>query len=195
MTNPVLYVLAGPNGAGKTTLYERVLSRHIGLEFVNADRVAAALWPGHEMERSYDAARLAAERRQALLEQRRSFIAETVFSHESKLQLMRDAEERGYLVTLHVVLIPENLAVARVASRVEVGGHGVPEDKVRDRYRRLWGHVRVAMGLADESVVYDNTSAATPLRPIARYQRGVMIGAPDWPAWVPVDLASPSPTD
>ena len=181
-------VLAGPNGAGKTTLYERVLARHITLEFVNADRIAQERWPGHELEHGYDAARLAAERRAQLLDARESFLTETVFSHESKLHLMRDAAARGYLVSLHVIVIPEALAVARVANRVETGGHDVPEDKVRARYRRLWGHVREAIAIADETTVYDNSSARTPLRPIAHYRLGEPIGIITWPDWVPTDL-------
>ena len=192
MSTPVLYVLAGPDGAGKPTLFDRVLSKHIAVEFVDADHIAHDLWPGHEVERSYDAARIAAERRRQLLGDRRSFSAETVFSHESKLQLMRDAADLGYLVVLRVVLIPEDLAVARVADRVEVGGHHVPEDKVRGRYQRLWGHVRQAITIADETVVYDNTSASTPLRRIAVFGHGSLIGTPDWPGWVPADLLEPA---
>lgn len=194
MTTPVLWVLAGPNGAGKTTLYDKVLSAHVGVEFVNADRIAYELWPGDEVARSYDSAQIAADRRRQLLDARRSFIAETVFSHESKLQLMRDAADLGYLVMLHVVLIPEDLAVARVANRVEVGGHNVPEDKVRSRYQRLWGHVREAITVADEAVLYDNTSAATPLQPIASYLRGRVVGEPAWPSWVPAELLDSPPT-
>jgi predicted ABC-type ATPase len=165
VSSPILIVLAGPNGAGKTTLYERVLARHIDLEFVN-------------------------ERRAALLEGHRSFVTETVFSHASKLELMQQAADDGYLVALHVVVIPEELAVARVVNRVEHGGHDVPEDKVRARYGRLWGHVRQAIDIADETSVYDNSSARSPLRPIARYRFGELIGTATWPTWAPADLGS-----
>jgi predicted ABC-type ATPase len=63
---------------------------------------------------------------------------ETVFSHPSKRQLVEAAIDTGYLVSLHVVMVPEGLAVARVAQRVRDGGHDVPEDKIRSRYLRLW---------------------------------------------------------
>jgi len=43
-----------------------------------------------------------------------------------------------YTIVLHVALIPEELAVARVAYRVQSGGHPVAENKIRGRYRRLW---------------------------------------------------------
>ena len=60
-----------------------------------------------------------------------------MFSHVSKLKLVHTAIDAGFLVTLHIVMIPESLAVARVANRVRAGGHAVPEDKIRQRYLRL----------------------------------------------------------
>ncbi len=62
-----------------------------------------------------------------LIELGRSFIAETVFSHPSKLELIDTAHAAGYTVVVHVVLIPEELAVQRVSHRVSAGGHDVPE--------------------------------------------------------------------
>lgn len=167
MPTPVLVVLAGPNGAGKTTLFERVLAPVMHLEFVNADR------------------------RQQLLSQGRSFITETVFSHPSKLELMTTAKDRGYRVHLHVVLIPEELSVARVANRVEHGGHDVPEDKIRGRYTRLWGHLRAAVAVADDAWVYDNSRAASPLRVVAQFVSGQLVTAPTWPAWMSSRLDLP----
>lgn len=67
----------------------------------------------------------------------KSFIAETVFSHPSKLELVDEARMHEYTVVLHVVMIPEKLAVQRVRYRVRAGGHDVPEDKIRQRYQRL----------------------------------------------------------
>jgi predicted ABC-type ATPase len=188
VATPILVMVAGPNGAGKTTLYERVLAPVMHLEFVNADRIATARWPGDEVAHAYDAARLAQQRREELLDARSSFIAETVFSHPSKLTLMAAARSLGYQVSLHVVAIPEALAVARVANRVEVGGHDVPEHKVRERYSRLWGHLRRAVAMADDAWVYDNSSAATPLRLVAQYVEGELVGTPTWPNWVPVEF-------
>lgn len=60
-----------------------------------------------------------------------------VFSHPSKLELIDEARTHEYTVVLHVVMIPEELAVQRVRYRVRAGGHDVPEDKIRQRYRRI----------------------------------------------------------
>ena len=75
-----LYLLAGSNGAGKTTLYERVIGPTTGLPFVNADKIASALAGGEPITEalSLEAAQLAAQRRSDLIDQGRSFVAETV---------------------------------------------------------------------------------------------------------------------
>jgi predicted ABC-type ATPase len=88
-------------------------------------------------------------------------------------------------VTLHIVMVPKALAIARVANRIEAGGHTVPRDKIGQRYARLWPLVAQAVGLADSAVAYDNTRARRPFRIVARFEHGGLIGAPDWPAWTP----------
>lgn len=185
MSDPVLHLLVGPNGAGKSTLFAAVIEPATHLEVVNADVIAAQRWPEDPAARSYDAAAIAAERRSAWIGERRSFVAETVFSHESKLELVDAAEEAGYLVTLHVVMVPKELAVARVASRVAAGGHPVAEDKVRARYERLWPLVAAAARQVDSATVYDNSRARHPFQVVATLQRGRVMGTPTWPAWTP----------
>lgn len=188
MPDPVLHVIAGPNGAGKTTFYDKVLEPATHLEFVNADLIAAQRWPGAEVEHAYEASALAATAREELMLSRRSFATETVFSHSSKVALLADFASAKYLITLHVVLIPENLAVARVVSRVARGGHQVPEEKVRARFHRLWRYVGDAVKLSDRAHVYDNTRAATPFRLVASFFGGHVTGTAHWPEWTPSEL-------
>lgn len=188
MSDPVLHILVGPNGAGKSSLFDAVIGPTTHLEFVNADVIAAEHWPDDPAGQSYEAAALAAARRLELIKQRRSFVTETVFSHESKLELLHVAIEARYLVTLHVVMVPEALAVARVAHRVNAGGHFVPEAKIRERYARLWPLVAAAIEIADKTIVYDNSRAARPFRVVSNYDHGSVAGAPDWPTWTPAAL-------
>ena len=190
MSDPVLHVLAGPNGSGKTTFYERVLLPVTNLGFVYADLLAATRWPGDEAAYAYEASALAADQRSRLIAERVSFATETVFSHPSKLELLRTASAVGYLVTLHVIAVPVELAVARVVERVVHGGHTVPETKVRQRFDRLWGYVRSAIDIVGAAHVYDNSRAATPYREIARYRDGSLVGTVDWPVWIPAELRS-----
>lgn len=187
MADPVLHLLAGPNGSGKSTLWACVLEPELHLEFINADVIAAERWADDAASHAYEAADMAAAHRMELIAARRSFATETVFSHESKIELVRTAVEAGYLVTLHVLAVPEALAVDRVENRFENGGHTVPEDKVRGRYGRLWVHVAEAIALVEKARVYDNTAAATPFRPVAEFERGAVLWS-DWPAWMPEEL-------
>ena len=186
--DPVLHLIAGPNGAGKTTLATRVIAPVTHLPFINADVIAAQRWPDAQAEHAYDASQVAAEQRRELIGARASFITETVFSHPSKLALISDAQDAGYLVTLHVVQVPEGLTVARVGDRVRRGGHRVPEDKIRERYHRLWALVAQARALAERTYIYDNSRASKPLRLVASYERGELVGATDWPTWTPRSL-------
>ena len=188
MPDPVLHLIAGPNGAGKTTFYEKILGPTTNLAFVNADVIAEERWPRAAVEHAYDADALAAAERTKRIRDRASFATETVFSHESKLALIHEAQDAGYRVTLHIVLIPEALAVARVVNRVAEGGHHVPEEKVRARFGRLWIHLRDAIALVGEARVYDNTTAGDPFRLVATYMNGRLVSTPQWPAWTPQAL-------
>jgi predicted ABC-type ATPase len=185
---PVLHLVLGPNGAGKSTLYERVIRPTTHLPFVNADVIAADRWPGEELEHAYEASRAAAEQRDALMAERASFATETVFSHPSKVDLVRAAVGAGYEVTLHLVMVPEDLAVARVGSRVRHGGHDVPEDKVRARWHRLWALAAPAIDIADDAFAYDNSRAADPFRLVATWQSGRLVSEALWPSWAPEAL-------
>jgi predicted ABC-type ATPase len=186
--DPVLHLIAGPNGSGKSTLFGHVIGPVTGLPFVNADAIAEDRWPGDAVAHAYEAAAMAAEERERLIATGTSFVTETVFSHTSKIALVETAQQAGYLVTLHVVMVPEELAVARVGVRVCLGGHDVPEEKIRSLYKRLWDHVSRAIGIADESRVYDNAWADDPFRSVAQFRSGTLVGTADWPPWTPAAL-------
>lgn len=185
---PVLHLLAGPNGAGKSSYAHDVLVPVTHLSFINADEIAADKWPDAQIEHAYEAARLAESQRREMIAEGASFISETVFSHPSKVQLVSDAVDAGYLVHLHVVMVPVELTVQRVLERVRRGGHAVPEKNIRDRYDRLWGHIRDAIGIADVTEVLDNSSGGAPFRLCATFEHAELIEAPSWPIWTPTDL-------
>lgn len=185
---PVLHLLAGPNGSGKSTYVERILQPVTHLPSVNADVIAAARWPDTQAEHAYDASRAAAKECVRLMDEKTSFITETMFSHPSKVELIDDAISRGYLVQLHVMLVPVGVSVNRVAERVRDGGHDVPEDKIRERYARLWELIVRARTVAARTEFFDNSTASAPFRRVAVYERGLIIGKPAWPAWVPSEL-------
>ena len=185
-----LDLVVGPNGAGKSTFVRLTLAaRRPGVPFVNADLLAAQRWPDplEAMRRAAEAAEMAHAVREQLLANRREFIAETVASHPSKVDLVAQAARAGYYIAVHVVLVPEDLAVHRVARRVQAGGHPVPEDKIRARHQRLWPHVAAMVPLADAVEFYDN-SGDRP-RTVASFIGGEVVGLARWPDWTPDVLA------
>ena len=95
------------------------------VEFANADEFEAAHLQhiADPRLRSEQARQWADGQRAELLKAGQSLVSETVFSHESKLALIQEAQAKGFLVMLLVVAIdqPERL-LARVAQRVSEGG-------------------------------------------------------------------------
>jgi predicted ABC-type ATPase len=185
-----LDLIVGPNGAGKTSFFERVIAPdRPGLPFVNADRIARDRFPGHESERSYDAAEIAAATRLALIEARLDLCAETVFSHGSKVELIAAATAAGYDVILHVVMIPLVLCGPRVTARVATGGHEVPTEKLASRYGRIWPLVVNATPQCHRAVFDDNAHDAGPVE-VASFRLGAPDHPPRWPDWTPEPLRS-----
>lgn len=184
-----LDLVVGPNGAGKTSFVRSVIRpAHPGAVFVNADEIARRRWPEDAEARSYEAAAAAADTRAALIASERAFIAETVCSHPSKLELIDDAHRAGFSIALHVLLVPVELAKARVRYRVVSGGHSVPVDKIEGRYERLWPIVAEAIERSDTASCWDNSSYDGPVK-VAAFTHGEPDRTPTWPAWAPTELA------
>jgi predicted ABC-type ATPase len=190
--SPTMILLAGPNGAGKSTLYRtRVAPRFAG-PFVNADVIQRDELGDPSPAASYEAARRAAARRADLLAQGRDFVTETVFSHPSKLDLIADAKAKDFtVIVMHVGVDSPELSVARVAARVDEGGHTVPEAKIRDRYARGSSLIRQAILQADRGMVYDNSHLNAPPRQYLVFDQGRLVSsAPVLPAWIRNTYAS-----
>lgn len=96
--------------------------------------------------------------RKKLLDMKRKFSFETVFSHSSKLDIMREAVAAGYKVYLYFVSTesPE-INTSRVQARVQKGGHDVPPDKIHSRYRRSLDLLYPAVQLAYRTFFFDNS--------------------------------------
>jgi predicted ABC-type ATPase len=172
MPAPTLIMLAGPNGAGKTTFYRTFLQTR-GLPFINADELALRLSLG-----AYEAAELAESMRYRLLEERISFISETVFSDPAgaKRAFLNHAVEQGYLVTLIFIgLSSVALSRARVKSRVGAGGHDVPEEKLSARYERSLVNLGHALRELPRVIVFDNSPSDAPFAFTAEFQSGTLV--------------------
>lgn len=136
-------------------------------------------------QRAYEAAKIAEKQREEYLHKDKSFAAETVFSHPSKLELIRDAQRNGFMVVLyHVHVATPELAKMRVEARKQAGGHNVPQDKIFSRFPRTLAYLQDAIQMADRSIVLDNTDVLYPHRHLMTLERGRVVRlAKDLPDW------------
>lgn len=150
MTRPTIHVFAGPNGSGKSTI---TVPPYIVPPYINADKI--------KIQRDcsdLEAAKIATEMREKMVRQRRSFTFETVLSTPRNLDLLRQAELRGYFIRgFFVLTVDPQINVYRVKFRVQAGGHDVPARKIIDRYYRSLAHLPELYEICDELKVYDNS--------------------------------------
>lgn len=155
-----LYIISGCNGAGKTTASYTVLPEILDCrEFVNADEIAKGLSPFNPESVAIEAGRLMLQRIEELLGKDVTFSIETTLATKSYINLVRNAQKQGYSVKLLFFWLrnPE-LAIQRVAERVENGGHNIPEDIIRRRYIAGINNLfRRFMNEVDSWVIFDNS--------------------------------------
>jgi len=186
---PVFHLIAGPNGAGKSTLYRYLIQpRYPQLTFINADVYEQAQL-GHvrdALQRSEAARAWADSQRDAHLQARQSFVSETVFSHPSKLKLMRDAQALGFEIALYVVCLDEpRRLLTRVRDRVQEGGHSVPANKILERYPRTVENLQQAVKIVDLALLFDgtDTDVGGPLLVASVAAGAVQLHGTWQPAW------------
>lgn len=132
-----IYIIAGCNGAGKTTASYTILPEILDCkEFVNADEIAKGISPFQPEKAGIEAGRLMLRRIKKLMGSGKSFAFETTLSTRSYVQLIERARQLDYQVTcVFFWLESEELAISRVETRVMEGGHHIPEDVIRRRYK------------------------------------------------------------
>ncbi|MCE2028010.1 zeta toxin family protein [Sessilibacter corallicola] len=170
---PKMILIAGPNGSGKTTLTEKLKSAGVDLgEYVNPDDIALTLeGSGDEVVRK--AQKIAENKRQELLNSGIAHSFESVMSHHSKIEYMIAAKEKDFYVILFFVGINDpSINVERVTNRVAKGGHDVPTEKIRSRYKRTMNMLYEAAITADEAVIFDNTQRSEGLKKAAVVKKG-----------------------
>jgi len=132
-----IIIIARPNGAGKTTFARDFLPAEARtLRFINADLIAAGLAPFNPESASFKAGRIMIEEIDECVDARHSFAFETTLSGMSYLKKIASWRACGYQVKLWFLSLPnEQIAVSRVARRVLQGGHNIPDDVIRRRFK------------------------------------------------------------
>ncbi|WNY25085.1 zeta toxin family protein [Methanolapillus millepedarum] len=156
---PKMFVFAGPNGSGKSTVVKQFLNQGMCPDkyicpdnFISKDKredVAAYIQAMKEAE----AVRL------ELLNAKASFTFETVLSTQDKVNFLSAAKDLGYCITtVYITTSDPQINLKRIAERVKMGGHDVPEDKVLSRYEKTMKLMPEVIQISDAALVYDNSS-------------------------------------
>lgn len=156
---PRIFILAGCNGAGKTTASYMLMPEMLEMsELVNADEIAKGLSPFNPDSVAIQAGKIMLMRMRELIAAGEDFAFETTLATKSYYSLIKDAQERGYFVTLLYLWLPSpEQAIKRVAQRVSEGGHNIPEAVIRRRYRAgIKNLFNIYMPVADYWVMYDS---------------------------------------
>ena len=157
-----IIIIAGPNGAGKTTFARQFLPQEANCPiFINADLIAAGLSPFRPDAAAVRAGRILLAEISNKVSQDESFAFESTLSGRGYARSIPRWRSAGYDVKIVFLSLPSpELAIARVAARVAQGGHDVPEDAIRRRFKAgLDNFRRIYRPLVDGWVLYDNSGA------------------------------------
>jgi predicted ABC-type ATPase len=155
-----LTVVAGANGCGKTTLTRWARDEFQESSVLDPDAIARSQQAtGVHTGSAIDAGREALRMAGSLLASNQSFTVETTLSGHTYIRMMREAKRRGYLVVL-IYIGTSHIAInmQRIRHRVAKGGHDVPEEDQRRRYPRSLANATIALAIADEAIILDNSA-------------------------------------
>lgn len=109
----------------------------------------------------YDAAMAADFIRYQLLEGNNTFTFETVLSDGRKFEFLREAVAKNFKVYLYFVCTGDPaINIARIANRVQRGGHDVPRATVIDRYSKSLSVLPRVIPITYRCFLFDNSTDA-----------------------------------
>ena len=186
---PELIVIAGPNGSGKTSVTQKFL-RHEwadGTVYINPDEVAKEKFGDwNSAEAVVSAANYCKEWRERCLKEKVSFVFETVFSSEEKIDFLIRAKQAGFFFRLFFIsTTTPAINAARITQRVIKGGHDVPIAKIVSRYYKSIVNCETVALMVDRLYVYDNSVENEDARLLFRLTNGALakMYVTDVPEW------------
>ena len=135
---PNLYIIAGCNGAGKTTASYTILPEILHCrEFINADEIARGISPFQPESVAILAGRIMLQRIEEMLAEKQDFAIETTLTTKTYAATIKRARKEGYKITLLFLWLPDvTMALKRVKLRVSEGGHNIPTEVIKRRYKK-----------------------------------------------------------
>ncbi|MBA3469136.1 MAG: zeta toxin family protein [Herpetosiphonaceae bacterium] len=182
---PQFVMLAGPSGSGKTTFLNNnrdTFPEHV----VTPDAFMDQFSDLSKNEARQNAVVLANTQQADLIEQRQSFVQETLLADEAKIDLLREMQTRGYETRLvYMCLNNPKDNEDRVKHRIEEGGNFVPARLVEKDYHLSLQNLPQAVLVADKTQIFDNTAFGEQHAHVVSIDHGAVIEqAPELPQWV-----------
>lgn len=186
---PELIMIAGPNGSGKTSVTQKFLHHEWadGTVYINPDQVANDKFGDwNSQDAVLKAANYCREWRERCIQDRESFVFETVFSAEDKIDFLIRAKEAGFFIRVFFISTNHpSINAARIAKRVMEGGHDVPIRKIISRYAKSIINCETIAPLVDRLYVYDNSVNGQDAQIQFRLKEGMLekqyvTDLPDW---------------
>ena len=155
-----LYIIAGCNGAGKTTASYTILPEILDCrEFVNADEIARGISPFQPEKVALEAGRIMLNRIDDLLRKQTNFAFETTLAGRTFVSKISAAKRNDYESTLLFFWLNSvELAIERVETRVQEGGHHIPTQVIGRRYYKgLTNFFKMYKNVVDNWMFIDNS--------------------------------------
>lgn len=135
-----LIIIAGPNGAGKSTSSQKILEP-FGISAFDFDYIFYREWSKFNFEPSVEEGvrsgtiKKFSNHLEAAFLQKAPVSFETNFNNDLTLKHVEKAKKLGYETRLYFIgLESVELAIKRVKSRVDSGGHFVSQSTIKERY-------------------------------------------------------------
>lgn len=186
---PELIIIAGPNGSGKTSITQKFLHHEWaeGTTYINPDQVAKDMFGDwNNSEAVLKAANYCTELREKCLAEKRSFVFETVFSAQDKIDFVLRAKKAGFFIRIFFISTSDpSINAARIAQRVMKGGHDVPITKIISRYNKSIQNCNTVSSIVDRLYVYDNSVDNEDAKALFRLSSGHLVkqyetNIPEW---------------
>jgi len=108
---------------------------------------------------SYEGALICSFLRHYLLKKKIDFCFESVMSHPSKIEELKEAKRIGYKTYLYFICIDDpEVNVSRVENRVLKGGHSVMPSKISSRYFNTLNNLIQMIEESDKCYLFDNSN-------------------------------------
>ena len=153
-------VFAGANGSGKSTIAEEFLKTE-RFDYINADDIAKKMNPTDISKVRISAGKEFNHRINNNFESGISFAIETTLSGNTYISTFKKAKYLGYKIILVYTFVDNpQVCIERIKTRVQNGGHFIPDEDVIRRYSRskinFWTRYK---NLSDTWLMYYNGSS------------------------------------